>query len=76
MINHMILTEAVCAPGEIFLDPKATKAIPKANKNIPIPYLTLALGLYLLSHHFENKGAKVIINREFKTLNQEAGISV
>jgi hypothetical protein len=32
----------------------------------------LAEGLYLLSHHLENNGAKEIINKEFKE-NQVAG---
>src|SRR5690606_6258427 len=39
-------------------------------------HFILALGLYLLSHHLENKGAKVIMNNEFNTENQEAGTSV
>jgi hypothetical protein len=33
----------------------------------------LAEGLYLLSHHLENNGAKEIINKEFKVENQVAG---
>ena len=45
-----------------------------ANKNKPIAYLLAGLGLYLLSHHLENKGAKAIINKEFKIKNQVAGI--
>ena len=45
------------------------------SKTIPMAYFILAFGLYLLSHHFENKGAKAIINKEFKTPNQEAGTS-
>ena len=52
------------------LAPIATHAIPKPSKIIPIPYLTLAIGLYLLSHHFENKGANEIINSEFNVENQ------
>jgi hypothetical protein len=32
----------------------------------------LAEGLYLLSHHLENNGAKEIINKEFKVENQVA----
>jgi len=47
-----------------------------ANKNIPIPNFTLALGLYLLSHHFEKKGASVIIKKEFNIPNHDAGASV
>ena len=39
-------------------------------------YFMFALGLYLLSHHLENKGAKAIINKELRTPNQEAGTSV
>ncbi|MNT68119.1 hypothetical protein D3C72_2063200 [compost metagenome] len=37
----------------------------------PKPYLTAALGLYLLSHHLENMEAKAIIKNEFRILNQE-----
>jgi len=66
-INHIILTAAVLAPASILPDPKATQAIPSPNKNMPIPNFTLAEGLYLLSQSLENKGAKVIINNEFKT---------
>ena len=39
-------------------------------------YLCAGFGLYLLSHHFENNGAKAIINNEFKIKNQVAGISI
>ena len=53
----------------------ATQAIPTPNNPIPIAYLKFALGLYLLSHHFENKGAKPMINNEFKIKNQDASIS-
>ena len=64
------------APGSIPLAPKAIQAIPKASKNIPIPYFIFAEGLYLLSHNFENNGANVIINKEFNVENQVAGNSV
>jgi hypothetical protein len=63
------------APASIPLAPKATQAIPSANNPI-IPYFKLAEGLYLLSHHLENNGAKEIINKEFKVENQVAGTSV
>ena len=64
------------APGEISDDAIATQAIPRPNNIIPKAYLMLALGLYLLSHHLENKGANIIINKEFNTPNQDAGTSV
>jgi len=35
-----------------------------------------ALGLYLLSHHFEKNGASVMIKNEFNMPNQDAGASV
>ena len=62
-MSQIILTEAVLAPGSIPLAPIATHAI-------PIPNLTVAIGLYLLSHHIENNGTKEIINNEFKVENQ------
>src|SRR5690606_27452207 len=40
----------------------------------PKPYFIPALGLYLLSHHFENKGARDMMKNEFKIPNQEASI--
>src|SRR5690606_6837560 len=71
-----MLTEAVLAPGSMPPAPKATQAIPKPRRPIPIAHFIFALGLYLLSHHLENNGASVIINSEFSTENQEAGTSV
>ena len=71
-----MLTEADSAPGAIPFAPNATQAIPKPKRDIPIAHFMFAFGLYLLSHHFENNGAKVIINKELRTENQEAGTSV
>ena len=68
-----MLTEAVFAPASIPLAPKATQAIPSANKLIPIPYFKFAEGLYLLSNHLENNGANEIINKELKVENHVAG---
>ena len=68
-----MLTEAVFAPASIPLAPKATQAIPSANKLIPIPYFKFAEGLYLLSHHLENNGANEIIadkKKQLETLEQ------
>ena len=70
-----MLTDAVLAPTGISAAPIATHAIPIPSKTIPIAYFMLALGLYLLSHHFENRGAIAIINKEFNTPNQDAGTS-
>ena len=50
--------------------------MPKPKSIIPRPYLTLAVGLYLLSHTLENKGANVMINKELNVENHVAGISV
>ena len=36
----------------------------------------LALGLYLLSHHLENNGAKEMMKREFKVENQELTLNM
>ena len=55
---------------------KAKKANPNPNKAKPRKYFTEAGGLYLLSHHFVNNGAKIIIYKEFNIANQEAGTSV
>src|SRR5690606_20561257 len=71
----MMLTDAVLAPGSIPPAPIAITAIPNPNNAIPIAHFIFAFGLYLLSHHLENKGAKVIMYNEFKTENQDAGIS-
>ncbi len=71
----MILTEAVLAPEGISEAPYDKMAKPKPNKIKPKPYFMAALGLYLLSHQRENKGAKVIIKNEFKIPNQVASIS-
>ena len=71
-----MLTEAVLAPGSMSFAPNATQAIPNASNAIPIPYLKFTEGLYLLSHHFENKGASEMINKEFKVENQVAATSV
>src|SRR5690606_8478414 len=74
-IKYTILTEAVFAPGSIPLAPIAMVIIPTANKIIPMAYFIFADGLYLLSHHFENRGAKAIMYKEFNDENQDAGTS-
>ncbi len=58
------------------MDPKASAENPIPSKTRPSPYFVAPLGLYLLSHHLENKGAKIMIKREFKIKNQVAGISI
>src|SRR5690606_30396155 len=40
----------------------------------PKPYFIPALGLYLLSHHFENSGAREMMKKEFRMANQEASM--
>src|SRR5690554_5484644 len=71
-IKNIILTEAVLAPGGISDAPYDRIANPRPSKTNPIPYFIAALGLYLLSHHFENNGAKVIMKNEFRIPNQVA----
>ena len=56
------------------IEPKKPKPIPKRAN--PKKYLTEAGGLYLLSHHFVNKGANIIMYREFKMANHVTGTSV
>ena len=73
--NQIILTDAVFAPAGMDAEPMATQAIPSPNNPIPIAYFIFAFGLCLLSHHLENRGAKVIMTSEFNVPNQEASIS-
>ena len=67
-----MLTDAVCAPEGIPDAPNDRTAKPNPNKIRPIPYFIAALGLYLLSHHLEKNGARVIIKNEFRIPNQVA----
>ena len=57
-------------------EPTANAPKPTPIKLSPIPYLILAPGLYLLFHHFENSGAKIIMNKELNIPNQEAFTSI
>jgi len=71
-----MLSLAVFAPNGMSLVAKANKPKPIAIIIKPRPYLTEAGGLYLLSHHLVNRGAKMIMNKEFKMANQVIGTSV
>ena len=66
----------VLAPKGIERDPYERKPNPIPNKTNPIANLTGPDVFKLELHILEKIGAKIIINREFKTENQEAGISV
>ena len=67
------LAEATAKGGKA---PKAKKANPRPSKPSPKAYFTEAGGLYLLSHHLVNKGAKMMMNNEFKMANQVTGTSL
>ena len=75
-MSQTILTLACSAPKGIPQAPKAKKAKPVPKRIRPIANFIGPLGLNLEVHIFENNGANNIMNREFKTENQEAGISV
>ncbi len=64
------------SPRTIPDEPIANAPKPIPIKLKPIPYFILAPGLYLLLHHFENNGAKIIMNNEFKIPNHEAFTSI
>src|SRR5690606_35652211 len=55
--------------------PKANNPKPIAITIKPIPYFTVAGGLYLESHILETKLAKVMIKKEFMIENHETAIS-
>ena len=75
MINQAMLMLAVLAPSGIPAAPYDKKAKPKPSKIKPIANLTGPLGLWDDAHILEKTGAKITINKELSTENQEAGIS-
>jgi dihydroorotate dehydrogenase len=70
-LESTILTEAVFTSFNSACT-KSNTSHTKRNNPFHL-YFKLAEGLYLLSHHLENNGAKEIINKEFKVENQVAG---
>ena len=71
-----MLTLAVWAPYGIEIEPYARNPKPIPSRIKPIENLTGPLGLNLEAQSIEKIGAKIIINKEFRTENQDAGISV
>ena len=74
--NQKILTLAVLAPNGIDNDPYERNAKPKPKSINPIENLIGPDGLYFEAQILEKIGANIIINNEFNTENQDAGISV
>ncbi|CAI8285600.1 MAG: Uncharacterised protein [Flavobacteriales bacterium] len=71
-----MLTLAVSAPIGIPQEPNAKKAKPVPSKINPIANFAGPLGFNFDAHILEKSGASRIIYKEFKTENQDAGISV
>tara|TARA_B100001939_G_C16650010_1_gene491366 strand:+ start:490 stop:672 length:183 start_codon:yes stop_codon:yes gene_type:complete len=58
------------------MEPYAKKPKPRPNRIKPIENFIGPEGLYFEAQILEKIGAKSIMNSEFKTENQDAGISV
>ena len=69
-----MLTFAVMAPCGISHAPYARIPKPIPKRMSPKPYFIPAHGLYMLSHHLENKGAKEIIKKELRIANHDASM--